>query len=137
MTLCDSGFLICLAEPKEPKSDDCKRLVSDIKGPLTTTWPCIAESMYSLGRRGGGWRKQKFVAELILNGFLIIYETEKPDYSRLFSLMEQYQDVPMDLADASLVYTAERTGDPQILTFDSDFFFYRINNRDSFDVLEV
>ena len=43
----------------------------------------------------------------------------------------------MDLADATLVLVAEKTGYHQILTLDSDFLFYRINERDSFDVIQI
>ena len=50
--------------------------------------------------------------------------------------MEQYQNVPMDLADASLVSLAELSGIRQIITLDKDFFIYRINDKDSFDVIK-
>ena len=43
----------------------------------------------------------------------------------------------MDLADATLVLTAEKTGYRQILTLDSDFFLYRIGDLDTFDVIQV
>ena len=43
----------------------------------------------------------------------------------------------MDLADATLVLVAENTGYRQILTLDSDFLFYRIGDRDTFDVIQV
>ena len=49
--------------------------------------------------------------------------------------MEQYQTVPMDLADASLVSLAELYGVRQIITLDKDFFIYRINDQDSFEVI--
>ena len=51
--------------------------------------------------------------------------------------MEQYRDRPMDLADATLVSAAEKTGYRQILTLDSDFLFYRIGDQDSFDIIQV
>ena len=51
------------------------------------------------------------------------------------SLMEKYKDVPMDLADASLVALAEETGLRQVFTLDTDFFIYRISNKNSFDVI--
>jgi uncharacterized protein len=51
--------------------------------------------------------------------------------------MEEYQDRPMDLADATLVLAAERTGDNRILTLDSDFLFYRIGDRDSFNIIRI
>ena len=43
----------------------------------------------------------------------------------------------MDLADATLVLTAEKTGENRILTLDSDFLFYRISNCNSFNILQV
>jgi uncharacterized protein len=43
----------------------------------------------------------------------------------------------MDLADATLVLTAEKTGYRQILTLDSDFLFYRIGDQDTFEVISV
>jgi uncharacterized protein len=51
--------------------------------------------------------------------------------------MEQYQDTPMDLADASLVVLAEVTGLKRIFTLDSDFYVYKINGKDSFDVVPL
>ena len=49
--------------------------------------------------------------------------------------MAIYQDKPMDLADASLVLTAEKTQEKRILTIDSDFYTYRINGKDSFNII--
>ena len=72
-----------------------------------------------------------------LGNLLTIYDIQSSDYDRLFELMEQYQDRPMDLADATLVLTAEKTGENQILTLDSDFLFYQIANQRSFNVIQV
>ncbi len=49
--------------------------------------------------------------------------------------MEKYRDVPMDLADASLVAAAERLSLNRIFTLDSDFYVYRLYDKDAFDVL--
>ena len=51
--------------------------------------------------------------------------------------MEKYQDRPMDLAEATLVVTAESLKVRKIWTFDSDFFFYLINDQESFDVINI
>ncbi|MEN8445114.1 MAG: PIN domain nuclease, partial [Cyanobacteria bacterium J06555_13] len=40
----------------------------------------------------------------------------------------------MDLADASLVSAAERLGLKRVFTIDSDFYIYRINDKDAFEV---
>ena len=68
-------------------------------------------------------------------GLFLTYEIAPDLIPRLLELMEQYRDRPMDFADASLVLLAEQTGYRQILTLDSDFFFYRIHGRESFEVL--
>jgi uncharacterized protein len=137
MTLCDTGVLVNLVGVDKGKAEAAERALALSAKPLITTWPCITESMYLLGKWGGGWARQYHLSRLIQSPLLSIYEIQSSDILRLFSLMAQYQDRPMDLADASLVLAAEKTGDRQILTLDSDFFFYRINNRDSFDVLEI
>ncbi len=80
---------------------------------------------------------QKQLGQLLLDKLLVVYEIQEQDYPRLLELMEQYQDRPMDLADASLVLGAERTGFRRILTLDSDFLFYRIENWGTFDVIQV
>ncbi|ACK67606.1 hypothetical protein PCC8801_3644 [Rippkaea orientalis PCC 8801] len=43
----------------------------------------------------------------------------------------------LDLADATLVLTAEKTRYRQILTLDSDFLFYRIGDQDNFEIIQV
>ena len=41
----------------------------------------------------------------------------------------------MDLADASLVAAAEHLRMSRIFTIDSDFYVYRINDKDAFEVI--
>jgi uncharacterized protein len=51
--------------------------------------------------------------------------------------MEKYQDVSMDLADASLVAAAETLRLKQIFTLDNDFYVYRLYDKDAFEVLPL
>lgn len=90
-----------------------------------------------LALRSGGWPMQRQLGELLLDGWLTAYAIDEDLFPRILELMERYRDRPMDFADASLVLVAERTGYRQILTLDSDFFFYRIDGRESFEVLPV
>jgi hypothetical protein len=136
MILCDSGVLLCLVDLTQSQHQAYKQAVKQLDPTLLTTWPCLAEAMYLAFRRGG-WRLQKDLGQLLLDKLLMTYEIQEQDYRRLLELMEQYRDRPMDLADATLVLVAERTGDRQILTLDSDFLFYRIGNRETFDVIRV
>ena len=49
--------------------------------------------------------------------------------SHTITYMEKYADVPMDLADASIVIAAINTGIRNIASIDSDFDIYRLPNR--------
>lgn len=136
MILCDTGVLICLIDPTQAKHSAYQNKVAGLTQSLTTTWPCLTEAMY-LALRRGGWKMQKQLGSLLLNKLLTVYPIDADGYERLFQLMEKYRDRPMDLADASLVLAAEKTGYRQILTLDSDFLFYRIDDRNSFEVIQV
>ncbi|WP_019498089.1 type II toxin-antitoxin system VapC family toxin [Pseudanabaena sp. PCC 6802] len=135
MILCDAGVLLCLVDRTQPKHDPYKSAISRLKKPLVTTWPCLTEAMY-LALHRSGWQMQQKLGQLLLEKLLVVYEVQESDYGRLIELMEQYRDRPMDLADATLVLAAEKTGYHQILTLDSDFLFYRISDRDSFDIIQ-
>lgn len=49
--------------------------------------------------------------------------------------MHKYDDVPMDLADASLVALAEALNLRRVFSLDSDFHTYRLKSRRTFEVL--
>jgi uncharacterized protein len=134
--LCDTGVLLCLIDRSQPQHSAYINAVAQLEKPLITTWACLAEVMY-LAYQQGGWQMQRQISKFLLGNLLAIYDIQSSDYDRLFELMEQYQDRPMDLADATLVLTAEKTGENQILTLDSDFLFYRIANQKSFNVIQV
>ena len=136
MILCDAGVLLCLVDRTQPKHNAYKNAVMRLATPLVTTWSCMTEAMY-LALRRGGWMMQKQLGQFLLDKLLTIHDIQESDYSRLLELMEQYRDRPMDLADATLVLTAEKTGYCQILTLDSDFLFYRIGDRNTFDIIQV
>jgi uncharacterized protein len=136
MILCDAGVLLCLVDRTQPQHAAYQNAVMPLAKPLVTTWSCLTEAMY-LALHRGGWMMQKHLGQLLLDKMLTIYDIQESDYSRLLELMEQYRDRPMDLADATLVLTAEKTGYRQILTLDFDFLFYRIGNRDTFDIIQV
>lgn len=136
MIICDAGVLLCLVDRTQPQHNAYKIAILRLASPLVTTWSCLTEAMY-LALHRGGWNMQKQLGQLLLDKLLMLYEIQENDYDRLLKLMEKYRDRPMDLADATLVLAAEKTGYRQILTIDSDFLFYRISDRDTFDIIQV
>jgi len=136
MILCDAGVLLCLVDRTQSLHQPYRKAVISLQKPLITTWSCLTEAMY-LAHRQGGWSMQKQLWQMLTNDLLMLYAIDQEDHERLSALMEQYQDRPMDLADATLVLTAEKTGLDQILTLDQDFYFYRINGKSSFEIIQV
>jgi uncharacterized protein len=136
MVLIDTGPLVLLIDKKHPKHQFCCQTLSDLPKPFMTTWICLAEAMY-LAYRKGGWVMQNQLSKLLTEGLLVIFDIQQKDYNRLFHLMEKYRDTPMDFADATLVLAAENLKIEKIVTLDSDFYVYRINDSESFDVLRI
>lgn len=137
MILVDAGPLISLIDKGDPiKHQQCKLTFRTFKEPLLTTWPCLTEAIYFLGELQG-WRGQDALWAYVERGALRISTPGSDDWKRVRTLMDQYNDTPMDLADASLVVLAEVTGIARIFTLDSDFRIYRIHGRESFDVIEL
>lgn len=107
MTLTDAGALVALLDADDPYHTACvaaaQRLPAD---PLLTTWVCFTEAMYLLGT-AGGYRYQAALWNLRATGRLVLHDLTPVEADRMVALMAQYQDTPMDLADASLVVVAE------------------------------
>ena len=133
-TLTDAGPLVALIDRGEEKHSACVEVLPTLSAPLLTTWPCFTEAMYLLGD-SGRWRYQQALWNYIDTNVLTIHAPTGTETVRIHALMEKYSDRPMDLADASLVATAETRQLRRIFTLDSDFLVYRINDSESFDVV--
>ncbi len=101
--------------------------------PLRTTWHCLTEAMYLLGR-GTGFSGQDALWGYVADGLVNLFAQAETEWERMRELMRRYSDTPMDLADASLVVAAERLNVRQIFTFDHHFRVYRMD-RERFDLI--
>lgn len=90
--------------------------------------------MYLIGRVLG-WTGQIALWRLVERGTLQIADISADVAVRMRALMEQYVDLPMDLADASLVAVAEERRLDRIFTLDSDFRIYRLPRGRTFTIV--
>jgi predicted nucleic acid-binding protein len=132
--LTDTGPLVALIDQKQPPHKACREVYEAAESPLLTTWPCFSEAMHILGRIGG-WPPQALLWGLLRHSGLHVHAPSSAEIERMHILMGKYKDRPMDLADASLVAAAEARQVNRIFTLDSDFRFYRLNDKDSFEVI--
>ena len=135
-TLTDTGPLFALADAKgQPEQfRRCSSLLLTLPTPMVTTWPCFAEVMHLTGREGG-WAMRRLILDYIAADLLRLHAPASAETARIMQLMEQYQDRPMDLADASLVALAEAQGYTRIFSIDSDFYIYRLADGTALEVL--
>ena len=101
---------------------------------MATTWPAFTEAMYIAGR-AAGWRAQEVLWRWIASGALVVHDLTPRMVARMPVLMERYSDLPMDLADASLVALAEERRLRQVFTLDSDFRVYRLPTGEPFELV--
>ncbi|MBP0020438.1 MAG: PIN domain-containing protein [Cyanobacteria bacterium SBLK] len=134
MILTDTGPLIALIDKGQGDAHTrCVATYRTFTDPLLTTWPCFTEAMYFLLELRG-WSGQNVLWELCDRKALYLHDLSESERQRMKVLMGKYKDVPMDLADASLVATAESQNIKRIFTLDSDFYIYRLYDRDAFKV---
>ncbi|UII26373.1 PIN domain-containing protein [Fulvivirga maritima] len=121
-TLIDAGPLIGLFDKSDKYHFKALHFIQEFKGQLWTTWPVITEVSHMLDF---STKVQQAFLLWIQRGGLKIYSLETEHLIRIIELTEKFNDVPMDLADASLVVTAESTGFNEIASIDGDFYIYR------------
>jgi predicted nucleic acid-binding protein len=125
--LVDAGPLVALVDSDDQHHLKCVAALREIKEPLATVWPALAEVLYLLTDLPAG---QDAVWELILRGAVGILPLDAEDIPRIRELMHKYRDRGMELADAALLRVAEREKLSKFFTIDrKDFDVYRLHGR--------
>lgn len=133
MILTDAGPLVSLINARDPSHARCVAALKSLSRPMVTTWPAFTEAMYLLGA-GVGWSGQEPLWRLVMRGDLEMVDVT-PLKDRIRDLMEKYKDLPMDMADASLVALAEDRRLGRIFTLDTDFPIYRLPGGEPFEII--
>ena len=135
MIIADTGFWVALADKKDKHHQEADNFVKTTNEMLITTYPVITEVCHILLKRQGVKAQLTFIKMYQLGAFEV-FDMPKKDKDRVLSLMQQYADLPMDFADASLVLLAEQLGHGRILSTDKrDFHTYRWKNNQPFSNL--
>jgi predicted nucleic acid-binding protein len=122
--LVDTGPLVALLRKSDSYHGRCVSEFAKLPEGLPTSWPVITEAVYLLRNEPRGVRT---LLELLTARVLIPIELgdEFAPWATLF--FTRYADREPQLADASLVFLAEREGIDTVLTLDRrDFTVYRV-----------
>lgn len=142
MIIADTGFWVGLFDHTDANHAACKQFLAQCQEPLITTAPVLTETVHLLNQRRYQQIAINFLALLVQlqsKQLFSIYDIGEQQLPRQLELMRQYQDLPMDFADASLVVLAEHLGHGRIVSTDRrDFHAYRWKNRHPFEnVLQI
>jgi len=136
MIIVDSGFWFGLLDKRDSYHPACRNFLAQCNEPLITTYPVLTEALHLLMSRGyaaQGLTLLDTLNQLQQTNAFSIFSLTDQHLPRIRQLMEQYLDLPMDLADASLVLLAEQLGDGRIVSTDQrDFNTYRWKNHQPF-----
>ena len=135
MVIADTGFWLALANRRDTFHDAARAALAELREPLITTWPVMTETCHLLAARLGVSAQLKFVKSF-MDGAFLTFGLDASHAPKLHTLMGDYADLPMDLADASLVILAGHLGHGRILSTDCrDFNAYRWKEHEPFDNL--
>lgn len=131
MILADTGYWLALANARDRWHEAAVSVTRQLDEVLVVTWPVITETCHLLLTRLGVRAELRFVEQVSRN--VRIHEIEQTHLPAIGALMEKYSNLPMDLADASLVVAAAELEEGRILSTDQrDFDAYRWKENQPF-----
>ena len=134
MVLTDPGYWLALANRRDRWHEVAVAATLQLDEPLVVTWPVLTETCHLLLSRLGSVAQTRFLQQVSAN--VELHEISAERLQTLAALMEKYRDLPMDLADASLVLAATDLDEGRILSTDQrDFNTYRWKEREPFSNL--
>ena len=128
--LVDTGFLVALGRKGDPLHGAARASFLREAGPLITVSPVIVETCHFLDAEA-----KIQLLDLAQSPRLRTLELPVDAYGEVGAAIRKYADRDIDLADAALIWLANRADVRRILTVDTaDFSVYRLKGGKHFDV---
>ena len=117
----DTGAVYALYDADDVHHEACKGVVEHERGPLLLPVVLLAEIDYLLTSCLGVDASLEFLESVEAGAFTLVAPLDE-DLVRCRELIVQYRDLPLGLADATVVATAERLQIQRIFTVDQRHF---------------
>lgn len=125
--LIDTGPMVALFSVDDAQHERCAAALTDLKPPLLTCWPVVTEAAWLLRRRPGALHQ---LLESFHAGLFGLLTLEAGDLPAIAGLMRRYEDIGLQLADATLAHLAERENIRTVFTLDRrDFSIIRLRRN--------
>ncbi|MBK7416961.1 MAG: PIN domain-containing protein [Dechloromonas sp.] len=130
--LVDTGPLVALANKRDKFHLRCTETLENHRGRLLTTWAVLSEFAHLTDSINATLPLYHWIER----GGLELLPLGRDELVTAIDWIERYAVRPMDLADASLVVAALKTGCTKIWTLDrADFETYRLPGRKHFTLV--
>ncbi|MGA9042433.1 MAG: PIN domain-containing protein [Terriglobales bacterium] len=134
--LVDTGPLVAILSSVDEHHAACVKALHQLPGPLFSCWPVITEAVWLLRSHPRAVQQLLRSVSEKPGGFLELLPLAGTEANSIADVMKKYEDARPQLADAALVYLADREGIDTIFTLDRrDFAIYRSTRNRSFRIV--
>ena len=127
--LIDSGPLIALFDRSDKYHQASTEFIKKNRSELITTLASITEVLHLLDFSRNA---QVDFLSWVDAGAVTVEPITTDDFQRIRGLIVKYSDLPMDFADACLVFLGEKMNVSKVATIDRDFDVYKLKGKRSF-----
>ncbi len=132
--LADTGPLLAIFSVRDQHHQKCVELLRALPKPLLTCWPVLTEAAWLLRRQPA--LVERLLASFGADGPLRLLQLDDSAPPWISAFLRRYRKLRPQLADAALVYLAEREGIETVFTLDRrDFSVYRLRGNRGFQLL--
>lgn len=125
--LIDTGPIVAILSENDQHHQRCVAELAGLRPPLYTCWPVLTEAQWLLRHDA---QAVDGLFRAFQSGLLTLLPLDEDAMPWLAAFLRRYPKIKPDLADATLVYLAEREGIPTVFTLDQrDFSVYRYNRN--------
>jgi uncharacterized protein len=133
--LIDTGAILALLDSTDRWHRVRKEAFPPLRIPLLTSEAVLTELFHLFGNSRA---RMETAWGLLRSGAIVVGAIQDSEMQHVRALMFRFSDRPMDFADATLTFLAERESIDLVLTIDrADFQTYRIAGKRAFRILPV
>jgi uncharacterized protein len=129
----DTGPLVAIIRKREKAHRKCVSALKTFRPPLLTCWPVLTEASWLLRGEPGS---MKALGGLVQSGSVKLVELDESALHWITAFMERYASANAQIADAAVMYIAEREGVDTVFTLDRrDFSIYRTTDGRALNIV--
>lgn len=117
MILCDTSAMLAAFDAGEPRHTDALDALARERGPLVLSPFVLGEFDYLVQTRLGVDAETEMLSDVTVGAYELV-PIDRSDVERALEVIDQYHDLAIGLADASIVVLAERLDTRRVFTLD-------------------